>query len=65
MCWVGDLDDFSEVCDMLSGIGGLSVSNGFGNMIVFGFKFVDVFLFDRNDVVFIVEDNVDMCEYIW
>lgn len=64
MRWVGDSDDFSEACDMSSGTGGSSASNGSGNTTAFGPKFADAFLFDRNDVVLIVEDNADMREYI-
>lgn len=64
MRWVGNSDDFSETWDMPGTTGGSSASSGSGSTTAFGHKFADAFLFDKNDVVLVVEDNLDMRGYI-
>ncbi|WVQ73808.1 hypothetical protein IAR50_003389 [Cryptococcus sp. DSM 104548] len=58
MRWAGDVDGSSEVSDK-SG-----ESAGGGSAASSGNRFMDAFLFDKKDVVLVVEDNVDMRNYI-
>ncbi|ODO09252.1 hypothetical protein I350_02852 [Cryptococcus amylolentus CBS 6273] len=56
MRWVADADEASEVSDKETGSGGSAASSGN--------RFAEAFLFDKKDVVLVVEDNVDMRKYI-